>query len=461
MKYAILIDFGSTYTKVVLINITQRKLIHTDRFPSTVHTDAKINLNECYQSVKKLLTPQEFNSALKLSCSSAAGGLRMAVVGLTKTLSITAGKNAVFGAGAKIVGTFCGKIDSYSIRELESLDLEILFLCGGYENGNTSMVIRNAEMIAQSNLKVPIIYSGNCQAAQIVRQLLISAHKECYIIDNILPKIGVIHMEPAQRVIRDLFMQRITNMKGLAEVKEHLDYILMPTPAAVLSAGELLSKGTSSQKGIGSFMIVDLGGATTDVYSFDINKVYKGAKLVGIDEPFSKRTVEGDMGMRESSICLLNEKTIEQLSEENSISEELIIQGLNKRISHTSYLSDTEEEMKIDQMIAKNAVAIAARRHVGYLEYGYSNDNLLLQHGKNLTNITKIIGTGGAVVNNPHPDSILSQVNRQKLTEEYKLLPKITDCYIDKEYIFYATGLLSNYDKEAAFAVMYDNLIKV
>lgn len=72
----------------------------------------------------------------------------------------------------------------------------------------------------------------------------------------------------AEEAIRDQFMNRIVNMKGIGCVRSELGEVLMPTPAAVLAAGTLLSEGSATQKGLGKLMMVDVGGATTDVYSF-------------------------------------------------------------------------------------------------------------------------------------------------------------------------------------------------
>ena len=110
------------------------------------------------------------------------------------------------------------------------------------------------------------------------------------------PELGALNVEPTQNVIRNLFLERITDMKGFRNVKRAFDNQFVPTPVAVLTAGELLNKGTDSCQGLGPLMIVDVGGATTDVYSFNENKSYEGAKLVGLAEPFGKRTVEGDLG---------------------------------------------------------------------------------------------------------------------------------------------------------------------
>lgn len=461
MSYAILMDFGSTYTKVAVVDRGKRELLLTDKFASTVHSDAMINLNQCFNAARTVLSEEQFSEAIKLSSSSAAGGLRMAVVGLTKGISITAGRDAVFGAGAKVMGTFHGMLTEEKIRELEGLDLEILLLCGGYEHGNVTMVMHNAKMIAESRITVPVVYSGNQEVATYVRSVMKTRKKECFLIDNIVPNVGILNVEPSQEIIRHLFMQRITNMKGLREVKECIGDISMPTPAAVLAAGELLSTGTKEQEGMGPLMIVDVGGATTDVYSYNVNKGYDGAKLSGIPEPFGKRTVEGDMGMRESSVCLYNEMDREEMAREAGVPVSKLEAAITRRTTETSYLADTEDEYRIDQMIAANAVRISARRHVGKLEYTYSGQCEMVQRGKNLTEIKTVIGTGGVIVNSENPGRILSGVEKKSSRMEELLLPSGTEAYIDKSYVFYAAGLLRELDEEAAFAIMKKSVERV
>jgi uncharacterized protein (TIGR01319 family) len=139
--------------------------------------------------------------------------------------------------------------------------------------------------------------------------------KECFIANNLMPDIGELDTAMAEDIVREVFLKRIFNMKGLDKVREELDDILMPTPSAVLSAGELLARGTESESGIGELMIIDIGGATTDVHSFAPQSAYKGAKLSGAKETYAKRTVESDLGVRESSGLMLHEIGAGKISE--------------------------------------------------------------------------------------------------------------------------------------------------
>ena len=458
MEYAICMDFGSTYTKVVCVDLKKKQVVMTDKFPSTVKTDACIAMEQCFDAAKQVIGEEAFSSARKLSTSSAAGGLRMAVVGLTKTLSIEAGRNASFSAGAKIVQTATGLLSTTDVEALETSDAEILLLCGGYEKGNTKAILHNAKLLSESRLTIPIIYAGNSDVAPDVRRMMMSNGKECFLAENIIPAIGTLNIESTAEIIRDLFMKRITNMKGVGVVQSHLDGPIIPTPAAVLAAGELLSMGTEGEAGLGPLMMADVGGATTDIYSYISNEGYEGAKCIGAYEPFAKRTVEGDMGMRESSVCLVEEVGRETFAKVCDLDTQTLEDAINKRITATDYVADEDIELKIDRQIAKHAVRISARRHAGHTTREFSSKGKLVQYGKNLTQIQTIIGIGGILVYSEEPEKILEGAKTLPAEVGRVLLPSELEILIDRNYVFYAAGLLREYDEEAALAIMKQSL---
>lgn len=458
MRYAVLTDFGSTYTKVVLADLEKGRLLMGNKVPSTVHENAEIGLNQCYDMARAVIGEKEFDSALKLATSSAAGGLRMAVVGLTKTLSYEAGRNAAFSAGAKIVCSASGALSEEDLAAIESAKAEIVLLCGGYQQGNTAGVLHNARLLAESALTIPVIYAGNSLAAREVRRLFFSRGKECFLAENIIPDIGRLNTESTAAIIRELFMSRITNMKGVGVVQSRLDGPILPTPLAVLRAGTLLSKGTETEPGLGSVMMADIGGATTDIYSYLDNQVYLGARCVGTPEPFAKRTVEGDMGMRESSVNLLGELGTERFCRECGETEGFIQKAIEKRITDRAYLADNRREKTLDYNIARCALSVSARRHAGYIEKGYSNGLKLVQHGKNLTEVKTIVGTGGVIVNEEYPEEILRQALVQPSEKGRLLLPDEAELLVDRNYVLFAAGLLQEYDEDAALALMKESL---
>lgn len=459
MKHAILLDFGSTYTKVVCVDLRDRKVIAADKFPSTVCVDAGIALGQCLKSAKQAIGEINFDDALKLSASSAAGGLRIAVSGLTESLSIKAGRNASFGAGGKIVFSGSGMLDGEDLKGMRESGAEIILLCGGYEGGNSGHLLHNAELLSASDINVPVIYAGNSKIAKEVRAMFMSRGKECFAAENMMPDVGVLNVSSTVEIIRNLFMERITNMKGVGMVKSFVDAPVVPTPAAVLSAGELLFRGTDTKAGIGSYMMMDIGGATTDVYSFAENKSYEGAKQIGSPEPAAKRTVEGDMGMRESSVSILKEVGGEVFSGRCGLPQDAVEESVMRRVRQREYIADNPDEKKVDIELAASAVEISARRHCGVVSREFCGGCRAVQRGKNLTEVKTVIGTGGILVNNPgEAESILLRAQAEPKERGSVLLPEKAEAVLDRDYVFFAAGLLRRYDDEAALNIMKNSI---
>ncbi len=458
MEHVILLDFGSTHTKAAVISLKEEKILHTSCFASTVKADARIGLDRCLESAKTVLSESEFKNAVKLSSSSAAGGLRMAVVGLSQSLSITAGRNTAFGAGGKILFTLAGRITSSQVDEFVAAGVEIVLFCGGYENGNETTVLHNARVLAESSLRIPIIYAGNTTVAKDVRGLMRVGGKECFIADNLIPHVGVLNTATAEEIVREVFLKRIVNMKGLENVKASLDGILMPTPSAVLSAGELLSVGTNDEPGLGQLMIIDIGGATTDVHSFAEQTSYMGARLSGSAEKYAKRTVESDLGVRESSGLMMKEVGAVVIAEKLGLPVEAVEQSIRHRVEVNSFLPDNETERRLDEVLAGYAGKIASRRHAGFLEHIHSSNCKLLQRGKNITAVKHIIGTGGPIIHNSNPKAVLASVLKDKTGEADILLPESAELYLDKQYILYSIGLLREIAPSAALRILKNSL---
>ena len=125
------------------------------------------------------------------------------------------------------------------------------------------------------------------------------------ITENVMPQLNELNVEPAREEIRKIFMEKIIEAKGLRNAENFVNGILMPTPAAVLKAARVLSEGSDEESGLGDLIVVDIGGATTDVHSIaDGEPTKAGVNVRGLEEPFAKRTVEGDLGMRYSAVSL-------------------------------------------------------------------------------------------------------------------------------------------------------------
>ena len=244
--------------------------------------------------------------ACKLSSSSAAGGLGMVTIGLIPELSAEAARRAALGAGAKVIKVYAFRLSGKEIQELESLNPDILLLAGGTDGGNADVILENAKKLALSRVHCPIVIAGNKVAADEVNAILSAAGKPTLVTDNVMPEVNVLNVEPAREMIRRVFIERIIEAKGLKRAEAFVEGILMPTPTAVLKAARLLSQGTPREKGLGDLVIVDIGGATTDVHSIGLGSPCQaGFIFKGLPEPLAKRTVEGDLGIRYNATSIL------------------------------------------------------------------------------------------------------------------------------------------------------------
>jgi len=294
MEAVLLIDFGSTYTKVTAVDIDQPALLGCAAAHTTVDAGVGEGLSTALAKLENCTGPLNFSKSL--ACSSAAGGLRMVACGLVPELTAKAASLASLGAGAKVVGLYSYQLTEDDIDEIVAKSPDILLLTGGTDGGNAECILYNAAMLADRTVMFPIIVAGNRNCGRQIMRLL--EHHEAYLCDNVMPALGNLNIEPARKKIRDIFLDRIVRAKGLSKADNLHDGVVMPTPAAVLAGAELLSKGCDREPGIGDLIAVDVGGATTDVFSI-AEGTPRGADVVyrGLPEPFAKRTVEGDIGM--------------------------------------------------------------------------------------------------------------------------------------------------------------------
>jgi len=462
---AILIDFGSTFTKVTAVDLTNSQLMDRSQAPSTVLTDVREGLlqalNELHQRCALFDRPPNDLSVLEgktvLASSSAAGGLRIAVVGNVPGLTVEAANQAALGAGAKIVGSTAFKIATDKIHEIEMLRPDMILLTGGVDGGDTATILHNARVLAQSVIATPIVVAGNRAVADEICKILRLGGKEVRLVDNVMPKAGTLAVEGAREEIRKLFMERITHAKGLDQIKEFVSVVL-PTPMAVLEGIRLGADGTPGEKGWGDMLIVDVGGATTDVHSIGHGHP-TGENVIarGLDEPYAKRTVEGDLGIRFNAATILNRVGLDELFGDlaqgfpNFSIERESLQAYIERISEdTGTVPQTEWHSAADAVLARAAVDLAVARHVGRRERIVSREGEAWVHsGKDLRDTHTLIGTGGVFVHNPFAPYILSL---GATTDErvQALRPRNPNLFLDFSYLLYAVGLLSQSHPEVA-----------
>jgi len=460
MKQILLIDFGSTNTKVTAVDLETETLLGTAASYTTVETDINEGLNNALSILEERtgIKPSDFDA--RFACSSAAGGLKMISCGLVPELTAEAAKQASLGAGAKVMKVYSYQLTASDAAEIEEMRPDIFLLTGGTDGGNRDNIIENAKMLAAMKAEFPIILAGNRNAADECKTILEAAGKQVIVCENVMPKFNQLNIEPAQNKIRQVFLDRIIKAKGLSEASQLISGIMMPTPAAVLTAMELLSKGTASEPGIGDLVGVDVGGATTDVYSMSsgdptgVNTVIKG-----LPEPYAKRTVEGDIGMRYSARGVVEAAGITRVSRIAGLTEEQTETLLDLITTKTDTLPDTSELKALDFALASMAVKVGMTRHAGTIEKVYTPiGETYLQEGKDLRHAEKVIVTGGALIHADRVKDIAANV-LYDIAEMASLKPLKAEVLLDEKYILSAMGLLAQHEPDIALRILKKELV--
>ncbi len=456
MKAVLLIDFGSTYTKLTAVDVETETLLGTAAAYTTVQTDINEGLHAGLRELEKKTGKLEY--AQCFACSSAAGGLRMVTSGLVPELTGEAAKLASLGAGAKVVGIYSFQLTQEDLDEIPAAKPDIFLLVGGTDGGNTECILHNARMLSKLPADFPIVVAGNRTAARECQQIL--ADREVYVCPNVMPKFGVLNIEPTQKQIREIFLNRIIQAKGLSKAAQLLSDIMMPTPSAVLQAMQLLAQGCEGEAGIGDLVAVDVGGATTDVYSIadgmpeHMNTVYKG-----LPEPYAKRTVEGDIGMRYSIQGIVDAAGIACISQLSGIPQDRVVQLVEDLKTNTDKIPNGDAELEaLDQALAAMAIEEAVSRHAGTIEETYTMMGLTyVQSGKNLTKVKQIVVTGGSLIHTRHTEKIAAHALYSP-AKPASLRPKEAAVWVDRTYILAAMGLLSSHYPQTALRIMKKEL---
>jgi uncharacterized protein (TIGR01319 family) len=459
LQAVLLIDFGSTYTKVTIVDLVNEEIIGTARAGTTIETNIMDGLKAALAQIPE---PTEgWNFVRKLACSSAAGGLKMIASGLVKELTVEAARRAALGAGARVLHVFSYELTLQDLDKIIASKPDILLLAGGTDGGNKEVLLKNSEMLCALPICLPVVVAGNKAASGQAAEILKKRHDPVVVADNVMPELGVLSVESARLAIRDVFLTHIIKSKGLDKAEEFLERIMMPTPSAVLSAAELLAQGHGSEQGMGELMIVDVGGATTDVHSIAKGDPSKpSVVLKGLPEPYAKRTVEGDLGMRYSSEALV-EASGRRLFDYLGWSDEQVACQLGLCKEDPWRIPQTEEEAKFDVAMGRMAVGLAVDRHVGTVEVVYTPFGATyVQHGKDLTLLPVVIGTGGVLLY--HSDALeILQGAVFKPEEPTILKPQQPTFYLDKEYILAAMGLLREVAPQVALRMMKKYVVKL
>ncbi|NLL21526.1 MAG: MutL protein [Firmicutes bacterium] len=468
MELTLAVDFGSTFTKVAALDLKNEQLVGIAKAPSTVDTNVMVGLQDAIRSLQEKIGNNELNIKQVFSCSSAAGGLRMVVAGLVNELTTKAAREAALGAGAKVIGTYSYGLSLDDLKDIELIAPDLILLTGGTDGGNTKVMLHNASAIGASSLDVPIILAGNKMAAEAAQSILKNAGKYVVSVENVLPELDRLNIEPARASIREIFMERIIRAKGIDKAQEFVGRTILPTPMAILKGAALLSHGSGDEEGLGELMVIDIGGATTDVFSVAYGHPSSpGVIFKGLPEPYEKRTVEGDLGLRYNALTILDtagkEKIIHKIETVGGYSIQIkkLEEAVHNLSARVNTVPASKEDFLIDVGLASSAAEIAAGRHAGKIEeIYYPTGKVIVQYGKNLTGIKHIIGTGGIFASGKEPRRILESACFDEKTPD-SLRPMNPNFYVDECYILYAVGLLAEEYPSTVLKIIKKHLRKV
>jgi uncharacterized protein (TIGR01319 family) len=458
---ALLIDFGSTYTKLRAVSLDPPRVLATGQAPSTVSTDIRIGMHAALADLEQHLgTLPEFDH--RLACSSAAGGLRMVTIGLVRELTAEAARQAALGAGARLVGTFAQRLTRDDAARLEALAPDIVLLAGGTDGGNADVIEQNALKLAESAIECPIIVAGNRAAADDVRDRLSRGGKSALVTENVMPEFGELNIEPARAAIRQVFIDRIVHGKGIDRAADMFDEVLMPTPAAVMEGARLLAEGCDGLEGLGPLLLVDVGGATTDVHSIASGEPTESGVITrGLPEPYVKRTVEGDLGMRHNVLAVVEQAGLDVLAADSGIAAPRVEALVAALADDVERLPTSRDERALDTALARAAVRAAITRHAGTIETVHTASGpVTVQRGKDLSHVGALIGTGGVLAHTDRPASILAG-GLADPADPLSLRPRDPRLMIDDGYLLYAIGLLGAVAPAAAFRLAQARLASV
>jgi uncharacterized protein (TIGR01319 family) len=377
-----------------------------------------------------------------LATSSAAGGLRMTVHGLAYEMTARAAKEAALGAGAVIKLVTAGKMSPRELRETTDIKPNIVLLAGGVDHGERDTAISNARALAGLEINAPIIYAGNIACREEVMDILRAGDKTVIAVENVYPRIDELNIEPTRSAIQEVFEQHIVHAPGMTKIRDMVLGSIMPTPGAVMSAARLLAAS------IGDLLVVDVGGATTDVHSVTAGSE-EVARLAVSPEPVAKRTVEGDLGV------YVNAAHVGILVRDEEMT--MPRQQFDQILQDWPPIPETPEQFAVLCSLTRKAVEVALERHVGRLKHLYGpGGRTTVAQGKDLTAVKWVVGTGGPLTNLTNAPELLS--GGLRISARQELYPKNYNVIIDRHYNMAVLGVLGREHPEAALRLMKQSL---
>ena len=416
---------------------------------SVLEGDVRVGLQGAVDDLCKKMGIDSLEYDEMLATSSAAGGLKMTVHGLVYDMTARAAKEAALGAGGIIHYVTAGKLRRTDLAKIKEIQPNLILIAGGVDYGERDTAIDNAEKIRSLGLRTPVIYAGNVENQEEMALIFDEeSGQKLYNVENVYPKIDDMNVEPCRKVIQDAFEDHITNAPGMEHVRDMVNGPIITTPGAVMQCTKLLNDC------LGEVMVIDVGGATTDVHSV-CRESDNVARILTAPEPLAKRTVEGDLGVYVNRM-----KVIESIGDEE-FRAKAAEAGFDPDKTLETYraIPKNEDEIKMVEILTEEAVMKAVERHAGQIRYIYGpSGRSTVAEGKDLTPVKYIVGTGGALTRLPHRVDIMSRICEYDQTGT-KLFPTShAKIAVDNDYIMASLGVLSVKHREGAIKLLEKSL---
>jgi len=381
-------DCGSTTTKAILIERTDEGYRQTFRgeAPTTVEApfedvtrgvlNAMAELEELsgrrILDGERIITPAHGNEGadVYISTSSAGGGLQMMVAGVVKTMTAESAQRAALGAGAIVMDVLASndrRAPHEKIERIRTLRPDMVLLSGGTDGGTIRHVVELGEFLAAANprprlgssFKLPVVYAGNTDARETIRQTL-GDKAELHVTDNLRPVLERENLGPARDEIHDLFLKHVmAQVPGYKKLMEWVDAPIMPTPAAV---GNIIQH-IARTRGL-NIVGVDIGGATTDVFSDFLAPPERG-QLADAAQRVFNRSVSANLGMSYSISNVLAETGLANILRwvPFDIDQADLRDRIKNKMIRPTTVPHLLEDLKIEQAIAREALRLALVQH--------------------------------------------------------------------------------------------------
>jgi len=442
-----LADFGSTYTKVRLVDPAAGELLARAEAPTTVSGDLMEGYAAALAAASRSLGG-DLTIDEQLAVSSAGGGLRVGAVGLVADLTAAAARQAALNAGARVEVVLAGSLDDEQLDELQAARPEIVLFAGGTDGGQAELVLENARRLAARRIGGNAVVACNAAVADEAAELLRGGGSRVEVAANVMPALGRLEIDSARAAILRLFLEHVIGGKGLSATPEFERMVRLPTPEAVLEATRLL----------GDVVVVDVGGATTDVHSNrPAEPVQPGIEDPLLPLPLTLRTVEGDLGLRAGAagVAAVEGRWLEA---EGAGPEAAIRHAVSIRAGRPDWIPEEEGELRLDGLLAIGCAARALARHCGtmLLSRSAAGPPTLTREGADLREARLLLGTGGVFGHRRDSEWILREALRKR--GERSLAPVDPVLAVDSKYVLAAAGLLATEDRDAAIRLLRHEL---